>query len=144
MKARALGAVTAGSALIFAIVSSAASPPAVAAPAPKIVVVPDSVMVNTQMKVTGRNFPANTKVTIEECSRTFWVVPQNPCATANVLRVITNSKGHFSHTMIAEVCPGGTTKSPGFSETCYVGEPVPKGIDTVALLGAAQITVTGP
>ena len=29
-------------------------------------------------------------------------------------------------------------------ETCYIGEPHPRGIDTVALIGAAKITVTYP
>jgi hypothetical protein len=144
MKRRPICAVAAGSISILAIVGLTTSPLASAVPAPKIVVVPSSIMVNTHMKVTGKNFPALAKVTIEECPRSGWIVPQNPCDTTNVLHVTTNAKGRFSHLMVAQVCPGGTTTSPGFSETCYVGEPSPRGIDTVTLVGAAQITVTGP
>jgi hypothetical protein len=32
----------------------------------------------------------------------------------------------------------------GFQETCYVGVPHPRGIDTIVLVGAAKIVVTGP
>lgn len=111
--------------------------------APKIVAVPDSVMVNTATKLTGTHFPPNSTLTIKECSQTTWIVPQNPCTTNNVIQVKTNAYGSFVHKLTAEVCPGPAVP-PGFAELCYVGEPVPRGIDTITLRGAEQITVTGP
>jgi hypothetical protein len=144
MMRRFLFATTVLSAGVAALVGSTGSNAFAATPAPRVTVTPASVMVNTPMKVSGRHFPANSTLTIEECSAPFWIVPKNPCATTNVIHVRTNAKGAFSHKMTAVVCPGGVTGQPGFAETCYVGEPVPTGIDTVSLLGAAKITVTGP
>ncbi len=139
-KFRVTSAALAGAATI----SLAFAGQATAASTPKIVAHPASVMVNTATKLFGYNFPADSKLTIEECSKTGWIVPQNPCDTTNEIHVTTNSAGSFVHKLTAQVCPGGVTKLPGFQEICYVGEPKPSGIDTVFLVGAAKITVTGP
>jgi hypothetical protein len=50
----------------------------------------------------------------------------------------------FKSSFTVQTCPGSTTTSPGFSETCYIGDPSPSGIDVINLVGAAKITVTGP
>ncbi len=134
-------ALSAGAGVLGGSIGAGAQP---GIPVPRITVTPASVMVNTQTKVSGRHFPANSSFTIAECSKTSWIVPMRPCATSNVIHVKTNAKGEFTRKMTAVVCPGGTTGTPGFSEVCYVGEPVGTGIDTIALLGAAKITVTGP
>jgi hypothetical protein len=114
-----------------------------AASSPKIVAKPNSVMVNTATRLTGGHFQPDSKLTIEECSETNWIAPQNPCDTTNVIHVKTDASGSFVHKLTAEMCPG-TAATPGFTQNCYVGEPVPQGIDTIALVGAEQITVTGP
>jgi hypothetical protein len=119
----------------------------VAPPTATIVVDPVSVMVRTATKLTGTNFPADATLTVKECSQTTWIVPETPCASSNVIRITTNSTGDFETTMTAEVCPGPTptpVAPPAFVQSCYIGEPVPQGIDTITLVGASRITVTGP
>jgi hypothetical protein len=114
---------------------------------PHIVARPHSVMVNSKTQLTGTGFPSKSTLTIEECSQTTWVVTQSPCDTRNVLKVKTDAQGRFHHGLTAETCPASGTAAgspPGFSQTCYVGEPVVQGIDTETLAGAATITVTGP
>lgn len=116
-------------------------------PVRTIVAAPVSVMVGTATNLTGTNFPANATLTLKECSQTTWIVPENPCATSNVINVATSSNGDFDATMTAEICPSPTPTpvvGPGFVQNCYVGEPVPQGIDTITSVGAARITVTGP
>jgi hypothetical protein len=122
---------------------------AAAAPAalghPHIVANPNNLMVNTTTNLTGTGFLPNKTLKIRECSRTNWIVPQQPCATSNVVTVTTNSSGGFKTKMTAEVCPKVTNVAVrGFSETCYVGVPHPVGVDRVVLAGAAKLTVTGP
>ena len=100
---------------------------------------------NTTTNLTGTGFPANRTLKVQECSRTNWIVPQQPCATSNVVTVTTNSAGGFKTKMTAVVCPKVPNLAVlGFSETCYVGVPHPQGIDRVVLVGAAKLTVTGP
>ena len=104
-------------------------------------------MVGTATKLTGTNFSANATLTIKECSQTTWIVPENPCATSNVITIATSSNGDFETTMTAEVCPSPTptpVAGPGFVQNCYIGKQVPQGIDTITLIGATRITVTGP
>jgi hypothetical protein len=111
---------------------------------PHIVARPASQMVNHPIKLVGTGFVPRSTLTIKECSRTSWVVNQNPCAN-NAITVATNSNGTFRGTITAVLCPkipGRLTPRP--AETCYVGEPVPRGVDGIRLLGAAQITVTYP
>lgn len=116
-------------------------------PTPTIVTDPVSVMVGAATKLTGTNFPADATLTIKECSQTTWIVPEDPCVTSNVISIATNSNGDFVTTMTAEVCPSPTptpVAGPGFVQNCYLGQPVPQGIDTITLVGASRITVTGP
>ena len=120
---------------------SAASPPAAS---PHIVAHPHSVMVNGSTTLIGTNFKARKSITIKECSEKTWIVPQNPCASTNAIVVKTNAQGGFTSSFTVQTCPGGTTSSPGFSETCYIGDPMPSGIDVINLVAAARITVTGP
>jgi hypothetical protein len=86
-------------------------------------------------------------LTIKECSQTTWIVPESPCATSNVIAIATDANGAFETTMTAEVCPSPTptpVAGPSFVQNCYIGEPVPQGIDTITLVGASLLTVTGP
>jgi hypothetical protein len=102
-------------------------------------------MVNTDTHLVGTGWPADKTLHISECSQRSWIVPQNPCATSNMISVTTNASGDFKTTLTAAVCPGASgSDSFGFSETCYVGVPHPVGVDTIKLVGAAKITVTGP
>jgi hypothetical protein len=136
-------AVVAGGLLSDALVVSSAGA-STAAPAPHIVAKPNSVMVNTTTKLTGTHFPASTKITIEECAQSTWVVMSNPCDTDNSIKVKTNTKGQFHAVFTVHTCPDTVAAPPGFSQTCYIGDPHPSGIDTITLLGAVKITVTGP
>lgn len=111
---------------------------------PHIVAKPNNLMVNTTTKLTGTGFTPNTSLKVAECSRTSWLLPKQPCATSNKVTVTTNASGGFKATMKAVVCPKiKTADTRGFMETCYVGVPrISK--DSVALIGAAKIIVTGP
>ena len=73
----------------------------------KLKLVPDDVMVNTAVKVKGTGFPRKTAMTLVECGRTFWLVPEEPCNTGNEVSVQTSSRGSFVTSMKAEVCPKG-------------------------------------
>jgi hypothetical protein len=139
----ALAAATLAGGLIFSAVPLASVGALAASASPHIVAHPDSVMVNTATRLTGTHFPATTKISLEECSASNWSVPQNPC-TATTVKVKTNAQGRFRTAFTVHTCPGGSTTSPGFSETCYIGSPSPSGIDTIALTGAVAVTVTGP
>jgi hypothetical protein len=111
---------------------------------PHIVAKPSNLMVNTTTKLTGTGFMPNTTLMLEECSRTSWMVPQQPCATSNKVTVTSNSSGGFQTTMKAVVCPKiKTARTRGFMETCYIGVPH-TGKDIIVLIGAAKIIVTGP
>jgi len=113
---------------------------------PKIVPTPNDVMVNTQITLTGSGFPPHMRLRIKECSSPAWVVvAQNPCDSANKIWVHTRAHGRFSSPFTAELCPRNSTGSdPVTQETCYVGVPEPSGIDTITLVGAAQVIVTYP
>jgi hypothetical protein len=131
-----------GSLGVLSIAPAGASVPRAASP--RIVAHPDSVMVNSSTKLVGTNFKPKSTLTIKECSQSSWSVPLNPCDSTNSIRVRTNHLGQFTSSFTVQTCPGGTTTSPGFSETCYIGDPMPSGIDVINLVGAAKITVTGP
>ncbi|HEV2373070.1 MAG TPA: neocarzinostatin apoprotein domain-containing protein [Streptosporangiaceae bacterium] len=124
----------------------AASVPAQAAikAGPHIVANPNNLMVNTVTNLTGSGFKPATTYTVQECSKTIWVVGQKPCATSNTVTVTTNASGGFKTRMTAVVCPKVSSARRGFSETCYIGVPKPAGLDSIKLIGAAKITVTGP
>ena len=139
-------ALAAGASLAGGLIATALAVPAAGAAAPTagahIVAHPDSVMVDTATRLTGTHFPAKTKITIKECTERNWIVPQNPC-DASPVRVRTNAKGTFQIEFTVHTCPGDS-RTPGFSQTCYVGEPTISGLDTQTLTAAATITVTGP
>jgi hypothetical protein len=128
--------------IIGGIDSAAASTPRVTAP--HIVAHPNSRMVNTSIKLIGTHFKAKSTITIKECSKAEWVVTQDVCDTTNSIVVKTNGGGRFTSSFTVQTCPEGTTSPPGFSETCYIGDPTPSGVDVIDLVGAATITVTGP
>ena len=113
-----------------------------ATPSPHIVARPNSIMVNGTTKLTGKHFAASKRITIEECAQSTWVVMSNPCDSTNTIHVKTDSQGQFQAVFKVQTCFANPT--PGFSQTCYIGEPLPSGVDTVTLTGAATITVTGP
>jgi len=111
---------------------------------PHISAHPNNLMVNTATSLTGRGFAPSTSLTVEECGQKDWIAPQNPCDSTNSVTVMTSKHGTFTTPFTAQTCPGGKNKGPGFSERCYIGVPQPSGIDTIALVGAVRITVTGP
>jgi hypothetical protein len=132
-------------AITAALAAIGAFSPAGAATKPRIVASPNNVMVNTKIHLAGTGFPARTKLKIEECSASNWVVPQNPCDTGNTISVVTDRHGRFGATFTAELCPrSNTAAKPVTKQTCYIGNPEPRGIDTMTLVGAARITVTYP
>jgi hypothetical protein len=109
---------------------------------PRIVLKPSSQMVNQKVGVEGFGFPAHQTLKIEECAKTVWIVPQKaPCVPGNGVTVITDTHGVFKAAMTAKLCGG---KRVFTSETCYVGWPQPRGVDTVQLIGAAKLVVTYP
>jgi hypothetical protein len=113
---------------------------------PHIVARPNNVMVNTTVKLVGTGFPPRATLTIEECGQTTWIVGQQaPCDTNNTITVVTNRYGRFAGLFKVELCPRSQATTPPITqETCYVGNPQPRGIDTITLVGAAKITVTYP
>ena len=143
---RRIALVLAAAALAGAMASDAllVSPAAATSDAasPHIVARPSSVMVNTTTKLTGKHFVASKRITIEECAQSTWVVMANPCDSTNTIHVKTDSQGRFHAVFNVQTC--FANPSPGFSQTCYIGEPLPSGVDTITLAGAVAITVTGP
>lgn len=104
---------------------------------------PGNVMVNTMVKVKGTGFARTAPVTLRECGRTFWLVPEEPCDTDNEVTVQTNGRGSFATTMKADVCPEGMPGKEITERTCYIG--VPKfGEDTGELAPRAKLIVTYP
>lgn len=110
---------------------------------PHIVAKPNNLMVNTKTSLAGTGFPAKTKLTIEECSVANWVVTSRPCKGANKISVLTDAHGRFSRKFRVVLC-GGRHGSGPTSQTCYIGDPRPQGVDTITLRGAAKVTVTYP
>ncbi len=107
----------------------------------KIKVKPANVMVNTSVQVKGSGFAHKASITLRECGRTFWTVPEEPCG--NSVTVQTNASGHFATTMKAEVCPEGMPGKEITERTCYIGVPN-FGLDTVELSPSAKLIVTYP
>jgi hypothetical protein len=139
----ALGAVAALTAAASA--SSAAAQISATPAAPHIVARPDSVMVNGTTTLTGTGFPAKSKVQLRECGASSWIAPKNPCISTNEITVTASASGGFTTPFKVQLCPRTLPPTPPVTEeTCYVGELRPTGIDTLALLGAAKITVTYP
>jgi hypothetical protein len=111
---------------------------------PHITAHPNNLMVNTSTHLIGKNFDPSTTLTVEECAEKHWIAPQNPCDSTNSVVVTTNSHGQFKSPFTVQTCSSGTGSAPGFAEKCYIGVPTPNGVDTITLLGAARIVVTGP
>jgi hypothetical protein len=113
---------------------------------PHIVARPNNVMVNSTVRLVGTGFPAHATLTIQECGRTTWVVGTHPpCDTDNTITVATNRNGRFTSPFKVELCPRSPSTTPPVTrERCYVGNPQPRGIDTITLVGAAKIIVTYP
>jgi len=110
-----------------------------------IAVKPRSVMVDKAATLTGSGFAANSSVQLQECGATMWIVPQEPCDTANEITVAVNSAGRFKASIKVLLCPRELPPTlPVTQESCYIGAPQPTGLDTVSLTGAAKITVTYP
>ena len=135
--------------LTLAVLAAGAMPGragAVSATPPHIVAKPNNVMVNTKITLTGTGFPARTKLAIKECSSTGWVVvAQRPCDTANAISVVTDRHGRFVHAFKVQLCPRlKIGPGPVTRETCYIGNPQPRGVDTITLVGAARVIVTYP
>ena len=102
-------------------------------------------MVNGTTMLTGSGFPASNPVHLQECGSSFWIVPEEPCDTANEVTVMSDSSGRFSTPFTVQLCPRTVPpKPPVTRERCYIGEPQSTGEDTVGLLGAVKITVTYP
>ena len=116
---------------------------AVSPPPPRVVAKPNNLMVNSKTNLTGTGFRAKTKLTIEECSKTHWIVPANPCVSTNKISVLTDGHGRFTRQFRVELCGGKRGPGPT-SQICYIGDPRPEGKDTITLLGAGKITVTYP
>jgi len=108
-----------------------------------IKVKPNDVMVTTSVQVKGSGFAHKAPITLRECGRTFWLVPEEPCNTGNEVTVTTNTHGSFVASMKAEVCPEGMPRKEITERTCYIG--VPKfGEDTGELSPSAKLIVTYP
>jgi len=118
--------------------------PAGAATAPHIVARPSSVMVNGVTTLTGTGFAARAKLTIAECSSKNWIAPSKPCDSDNAVSVVTDAHGRFTKKLEVELCPRVRTHIGPGTQTCYVGSPQPRGVDTITLAGAAAVKVTYP
>ena len=129
----------AGLAAGFASGRAAAVPPTGA----HIVAKPNNLMVNAKTTLSGTGFAARTKLTIEECSKTHWVVTAQVCARGNKISVLTNAHGRFTRQFEVKLC-GGKRGSGPTSQICYIGNPHREGVDTITLRGAAKVTVTYP
>ena len=53
----------------------------------KLKVKPKDVMVTQSVRVKGMGFARRAAVTLRECGRTFWIVPEEPCNTGNEVTV---------------------------------------------------------
>jgi hypothetical protein len=116
---------------------------------PKIVLDPTSAMINTTVEVHGKGFAPNASITVAECSKTTWSLPEQPCVDGNQVTLTTNANGKFKTTMKVGLCPSGptpvvSTGTPVTQRTCYIGQLTPTGIDTLALVGAAPLMVSWP
>lgn len=136
-------AVVVGAVSIFGSFPVVACPGASASAQPHIVVQPSTARAGSSVAVRGTGFPARTRLTVEECSASSWIAPQDPCVKHNAVSTRTNQQGGFRLHMVVRTCPVRTSDGTHRrSRTCYIGVPHPSGIDTIELTGAAQIRVT--
>jgi hypothetical protein len=132
-------------AVALAAIAGLISAPAASATGPHIKVVPNEVMVNQTVTLTGANFPANTTITLKDCAQKTWIVPQEPCAPEDEVTLTTNALGRFKTPFKVGLCPAPPPKEPPVTRrTCFIGAPHPFGVDEVELVGAAKVIVTFP
>ena len=100
-------------------------------------IVPSQVLVHPGEVITldGTGFVPNASYLVEECSRTTWIAPQDPCVDTNASMVTSGVDGEFTHPFVVEAC------SAALSSDCFIGAPIPPGVDVVELAGAARITL---
>jgi hypothetical protein len=138
---RALGIASMTTALVFGLAVTSPASATAHGPAARISAKPSTVKVNGTTKLAGAHFPGSKTITLDECSVSGWVVTEDVCDSANSVTLTTSPKGAFRTAFSVKACRGGSAST---SQTCYVGEPLPDGIDTLSLVGAVTITVTSP
>jgi hypothetical protein len=120
---------------------------------PKIVARPDKVKVNKVTTLTGSGFKPHAKLVLNECAARAWIVPKQVCNHRNAVHVRTGPHGGFRVRMKVLVCPRGMQPQARISRIlspeafvvhCFIGVPKIAGVDTVTLVGAVRISVTGP
>jgi hypothetical protein len=116
---------------------------ATAGGSPKIKATPRVLMVNTTTMLKGRHFPANTTIRLQECGKTSWLAPSDPCLEQSPVEVTTDAKGRFETSFKAGVCPEAERVKMRTEVVCYVGE-LAFGEDTGSLVAAAKLLVSYP
>lgn len=115
-----------------------------ATPPPHITATPDNVMVNSDVTLVGHRFAPDHTLRLRVCNAKRWVVPQHPCSDG-AIHVTTGRAGRFRATWTAALCPRADWPGhPVTEERCYVGLPMPQGVDTVTLVGHVKVIVTYP
>jgi len=104
---------------------------------------PHKLMVNTTTMLKGKHFPANTTVRLQECGKTQWLAPSNPCLEEEPVEVTTDEKGRFETSFEVGLCPEAEKVKMRTEVICYIGEIV-FGEDTGELVGAARLKVSYP
>ena len=152
----AVGIATAGSVALAASAYMLPAPVAIKARHhPRIVAKPSRVKVNKVTTLTGSGFKPRHKYVLNECSARAWVVPKQVCNHRNAVHVRTGPHGGFRVRMKALLCPRGIQPQArvprgrvlgpeAFVVHCFIGVPRIAGVDTVTLVGAVRISVTGP
>lgn len=84
----------------------------------------------------GSGFVPSTGYAITECRTTSWFVPQDPCLGANRVNVTTDASGSFTRLFDPAPC---TRADPAI---CWIGAPVPTGVDVIELSGAVRIAIS--
>ncbi|HEV7191997.1 MAG TPA: neocarzinostatin apoprotein domain-containing protein [Jatrophihabitantaceae bacterium] len=135
-----------GIATLVIVPIAAASAATNASARPTIVAVPNNAMVNTTIALTGSGFPAGATISVQECATKSWIAPQQPCLADNTVIVRAGAHGGFRTTMRLEICPPWPgSRSPHPTErTCFIGEPVVRGLDTERLVAPAKVVVSWP
>jgi hypothetical protein len=89
----------------------------------------------------GSGFRPHRELVIEECSRSFMIVPQGRCTTANAVRVRAGRDGGFTVRFRVSTCPGRYGAGSPVPARCYLGVPTARGVDTVRLRYSIRIQV---
>ncbi len=128
---------------VTALATGLGATPSIAAapPHPQLTVTPSHAMVGRLLAVSGRGFPADTRITLAECGAKLWIAPKDPCAAHGSVTVTTDGHGRFRTHMTARRCPQ-TSRAKRTEDTCYVGQPVGRDVDVIVLQGAAKVVVS--